>query len=184
MGGSFDPPHEGHREISVRALMRLRLDCFWWMVTPGNPLKDNAALPPLEDRMRRAASIAAHPRIVISGAEQVFATRHTAALVTRLRRRRPSVRYVWIMGSDNLAEFHLWESWRKIAQSLPIAVISRPGALAAPLSARAAQALRDARVDENDAPTLARRRPPAWAYIGTPRSHASSTALRQAQGTS
>jgi len=178
MGGSFDPPHEGHRRIGVMALNRINLDCLWWMVTPGNPLKDVAALPPLETRMRRAAKAAAHPRIVISGAEKVFDTRFTADLVAILKRRAPAVRFVWVMGSDNLAEMHLWEDWRRIARALPIVAIGRPGFLPAALSSRAAQALWRWRVDEADAPTLADCDPPAWAFLTGPRTAASSTALR------
>jgi nicotinate-nucleotide adenylyltransferase len=178
LGGSFNPPHEGHRRISEMALRRLRLDCLWWMVTPGNPLKDVAALPPLAERMRLAAAIAADPRIVISGAEQGFRTRYTADLIAILKTRAPSVRFVWVMGSDNLAQFHRWEDWRAIARSTPIAVVNRPGFLAKALSSRAAHALRRWRIDEQDAGTLADRAPPAWVFLYGPRSEVSSTALR------
>lgn len=179
MGGSFNPPHEGHRRIAVMALKRLALDSLWWLVTPGNPLKDVAALPPLDARMQSAAEIAAHPRIVISGAEHAFSTRYTADLIAILRKRAPDVRFVWVMGSDNLAQFHLWEDWRKIAQAIPIAVIGRPGFLAAGLSSRAARALGAWRIDEADASALAGCTPPAWTFLTGPRSAASSTELRQ-----
>ena len=178
MGGSFNPPHEGHRRIGLIALRRLGLDCLWWMVTPGNPLKDIAALPPAAERMRRAAEIAAHPKIVVSGAERVFKTRYTADLIAILKRRAPTVRFVWVMGSDNLAQFHLWEDWREIAHSVPIAVINRPGFLAAGLSSRAAAALSRYRVDEEESLALANRRAPAWVFLNGPRSALSSTALR------
>jgi nicotinate-nucleotide adenylyltransferase len=178
LGGSFNPPHEGHRRISLMALRRLGLDCLWWMVTPGNPLKDVAALPPLAERMRRAAAIAAHPRIVISGAEQVFRTPYTADLIAILKMRAPDVRFVWVMGSDNLAQFHRWEDWHAIARSVPIAVVNRPGFLAAALSARSTWALLRYRVDEQDALALADRDPPAWVFMNGPRSTVSSTALR------
>lgn len=178
LGGSFNPPHEGHRRISVTALRRLGLDCLWWMVTPGNPLKDVAQLPPLAERMRQAAAIAAHPRIVISGAELGFRTRYTADLITILKTRAPGVRFVWVMGSDNLAQFHHWDDWRAIAGSVPIAVVNRPGFLAAALSARATWALLRYRVDEHDARSLADRHPPAWIFLSGPRSAVSSTALR------
>jgi nicotinate-nucleotide adenylyltransferase len=178
MGGTFNPPHAGHRRISLIVLRSLNLDCLGWMVTPGNPLKDVAALPPLAERMRRAAEVAAHPRIVISGVEQVFRTRYTADLIRNLKERAPAVRFIWVMGSDNLAEFHLWEDWRKIARSVPIAVINRPGFLAAGLSSRAAQALGRYRIDEQDGRRLADRHPPAWIFMKGRRSALSSTALR------
>lgn len=184
MGGTFNPPHEGHRRISTLALRRLGLERLWWMVTPGNPLKDNIGLPPLDARMREAAAMASDPRIFVSGAEQVFATRYTADLIAIVKARAPAVRFVWVMGSDNLAQFHRWEDWRRIAEAVPIAVVNRPGYLAAGLSSRAAQALARYRVDEADARSLIRRAPPCWAFITGPRSAASSTALRSRAGTS
>ncbi|MGH6925229.1 MAG: nicotinate-nucleotide adenylyltransferase [Propylenella sp.] len=178
LGGTFNPPHEGHRRISEIALRRLGLDRLWWMVTPGNPLKDVAALPPLAERLRRAAVTAAHPLIDFSGAEQTFRTRYTANLISILKARAPAVRFVWVMGSDNLAGFHRWEDWRSIARSVPIAVINRPGFLAAALASPAAQALSRYRVDEADGAKLAACRPPAWIFVTGPRSALSSTALR------
>ena len=177
-GGSFNPAHKGHRQVSLFALQRLRLDQIWWLVTPGNPLKDVRALPPLEHRMTRAAEVAAHPRIVVTGVEQEFRTRYTADLLQILKRRAPATRFVWLMGSDLLAQFHRWDSWRDIAKTAPIAVVNRPGHLTVPLSARAAQALRGYRVDEADAAVLADMQPPAWTFLTGPRSAASSTALR------
>ena len=178
LGGSFDPAHGGHRCISEIALRRLGLDALWWMVTPGNPLKDVAALPPLGARMRKAAALAAHPRITISGAEAGLGTRFTADLVGILKARSPTVRFIWIMGSDNLAQFHRWEAWRDIAAAVPIAVVNRPGFLASALNARAAQALAARRIDEADALRLADCTPPAWVVLGGPRSGLSSTAIR------
>ena len=179
-GGTFNPAHPGHRTASLLALDRLGLDRIWWLVTPGNPLKEAAGVPTLDRRMQRAADIAAHPRIVVSGAEEAFRTRYTADLIRILRERVPGVRFVWIMGSDNLAQFHHWENWRRIADQVPIAVINRPGSLPAALSAPAAQALQRYRVDEQDAGTLAHRSPPAWVFLTGPRSPTSSTALRAA----
>jgi nicotinate-nucleotide adenylyltransferase len=178
LGGTFNPPHEGHRRISLLALRRLALDQLWWVVTPGNPLKDLSALPALAERMRAAAAEAAHPRIAVTAVEAALGTRYTADLIAALKRRAPAVRFVWIMGSDNLAQFHRWDRWREIAADVPIAVVGRPRSLAAALMAPAAQALRARRVDEADAATLARRRPPALVFINGPRTSASSTAAR------
>jgi nicotinate-nucleotide adenylyltransferase len=178
-GGSFNPPHEGHRRASLLALRRLDLDAVWWMVTPGNPLKANGGLPPLEERMAAAAGIASHPRIFISGAETGYRTRYTADLIAILKTRHPTTRFVWIMGSDGLVDFHRWESWRTIASSVPIAVVNRPKTLLAPLFSRAAQALSRYRVDPDDARVLAGRPPPAWIFLTGPRASTSSTALRE-----
>jgi nicotinate-nucleotide adenylyltransferase len=176
-GGSFDPAHSGHRQASLIALRKLNLSQLWWVVTPGNPLKRRRASS-LERRMRSAAAVAAHPSIFVTGVEAEFGTRYTADLIRRLRARSPATRLVWIMGSDNLAEFHRWERWREIAESVPIAVVNRPGSLAAALFAPAAVALARRRVDAGDAAKLAETSPPAWTFLVGPRTPASSTALR------
>ena len=178
-GGSFNPAHQGHRHVSLLALRRLGLEKIWWFVTPGNPLKDIRILPPLQQRMNNAAELAAHPRIEVTGAEAAFRTRYTADLVDILKRRAPDVRFVWIMGSDNLAQLHRWDRWRDIARAVPIAIVNRTGFLTAPLSAPAAQVLRRHRIDEADAVTLADRQAPAWAFLTGPRTSASSSALRR-----
>ena len=177
-GGSFDPAHEGHRRVSLEALRRLQLDQLWWVVTPGNPLKDTHALPPLDQRVHEAAAAAAHPRIVVTGMEAELKTHFTADLIRALTKKAPATRFVWIMGSDNLAQFHRWDRWREIAGTVPMAVVNRPGALAAALSGPAAQALASYRIDEADAPRLADKAAPAWIFLNGPRSAASSTALR------
>jgi nicotinate-nucleotide adenylyltransferase len=128
--------------------------------------------------MRAAAAVASHPRIAISGAEAKFRTRYTADLIEILKERQPDTRFVWIMGSDSLTEFHRWEDWRRLAASVPIAVVNRPRSLAAPLSSRAALTLARYRIDPEDARTLPVQEPPAWVFLIGPRTAASSTALR------
>ena len=136
LGGSFNPPHAAHRAISLFALKRLGLDRVWWLVTPGNPLKDVNALSPLPARIAAAQRIAHHPRIDVTGLEAVIHTRYTIDTLDWLTRRFPLVHFVWIMGADNLRQFHRWENWRGIAARIPIAVIDRggvgPAALAGP----------------------------------------------------
>jgi nicotinate-nucleotide adenylyltransferase len=176
-GGSFDPPHAGHRQAALIALRRLGLDQVWWVVTPGNPLKAWRA-GSLAERMHKAAAVAAHPKIVVTGVEAEFGTRYTADFIARLKARSPCTRFVWLMGSDNLLQFHRWERWREIATMAPIAVINRPGSLAAPLTAVAAQTLARFRLDGGDALRLASAAPPAWLFLVGPRTSASSTALR------
>ena len=144
-GGSFDPAHEGHLHVSTTALRRLRLDRVWWLVTPGNPLKDNARLPPLEERIARARRLAADPRIDVTGLEAAIGTRYTFDTVDELTRRCPGVHFVWLMGADNLAQFARWQRWRDIARRVPIAVIDRPGATLKATRAPAAESNGDAR---------------------------------------
>ena len=126
-GGSFNPPHDGHRATSLIALRRLRLDWVWWLVSPGNPLKDHSALPPLDARVAAAAEVASHPRIMVSALERGLASPFTCDTVTALRTRCPAVAFVWIMGADAFVDFHRWRHWRRIADTLPIGIVDRPG---------------------------------------------------------
>lgn len=182
LGGSFNPPHEAHRAISLFAMKRLQLDRIWWLVTPGNPLKDTSVLPSLDQRMSAAEKVAHHPRIDVSCLETVIGTRYTYDTIAYLRRRCAGVNFVWIMGADNLAQFHRWESWRRIADTLPIAVVDRPPDSFRALSSVAAQALAPYRIDEQDAGILADRRAPSWVFLTGLKSSLSSTRLRNPDG--
>ena len=177
-GGSFNPPHEGHLNLCDLALKRLELDQIWWMVTPGNPLKDVSDLPPLIERIKLCEAIIDNPRIKVTAFEARHRLRYTADTVKLVKRLRSRQNFVWLMGADNLAGFHRWQNWRGIANLLPIAVIDRPGSTLAYRSARAAIALSRYRVDSDDAPMLATLPAPAWTFIHGPRSSLSSTMLR------
>ena len=179
-GGSFNPPHEGHRLASLAALRRLGLDCVWWLVTPGNPLKDNSALPTQAQRMAAALAVAAHPRLLVTGFEAAIGARYSHDTIAYLKRRCPGVRFVWIMGADNLASFHRWQHWREIARMVPIAVIDRPGSTLRAVHGRAAGILARSRLDESDGRLLPGARAPAFMFLHGPRSAQSSTALRRA----
>jgi nicotinate-nucleotide adenylyltransferase len=183
-GGSFNPPHAGHRHVSLMALKRLRLDRIWWIVTPGNPLKDSADLASTAARVAEARRVAAHPRIDVTSFEEAIGARYTIDTLAFLRRRLPGVRFVWIMGADNLATFHRWRGWRGIAALMPIAVIDRPGWTLRATRSRAAGAFAARRVKEEDAGTLADCPPPAWTFLHGPRSFLSSSALRRQKRTS
>lgn len=178
LGGSFNPPHDAHRAISLLALSRLGLDRLWWLVTPGNPLKDPCSLKPLAARLAAARAMAAHPRIEVTGLEAVIRTRYTYDTIGWLTRRCPAVRFVWIMGADNLASFHRWQNWRGIAALVPIAVVDRYGASLAATAGTAARALARARIPEAAARRLPGLDPPAWVYLHGIKSPLSSTALR------
>ena len=177
-GGSFNPAHSGHRRASLTVLRRCALDEVWWLVSPGNPLKDHADLAPLEARVLKAGAVADHPRIRITAFEAAAGLRYTADTIRYLTDRRPDVRFVWVMGADNLATFHHWQDWRSIMRRVAVAVVDRPGDRHAAASALAAQAYRRFRIDEGRVKTLASRPPPAWAFIHSPLDPASSTELR------
>ncbi|MDB5571070.1 MAG: nicotinate-nucleotide adenylyltransferase [Hyphomicrobiales bacterium] len=177
-GGTFNPPHDGHRHATLLALKRLKLDEVWWLVTPGNPLKENSGLPPLGMRMDAARRLARHPRIVVTGLEADIGTRYTFDTIDYLTKRCPGVDFVWIMGADNLASFHRWQHWREIAQLVPIAVVDRPQSTLKGAHSRTAAYLARHRLDEADAGLLARRGAPGFVFLHGPRSDLSSTELR------
>jgi nicotinate-nucleotide adenylyltransferase len=182
LGGSFNPPHLAHRAISLFAIKRLKLDRVWWLVTPGNPLKDDEALRDLDDRVDAARAMTHDPRIDVSCLEAVIGTRYTVDTVTYLRRRTCGLRLVWIMGADNLAQFHRWQNWRRIAAQVPIAVIDRPPQSFRALAAPAAQALARYRLPENQAGQLADQHAPAWVFLTGMKLNLSSTGLRNPDG--
>lgn len=177
-GGTFDPPHQAHLGASLLALRRLKLDRVWWLVTPGNPLKNTSGLAPLCERIASARALARHPRIDVTGLEAVIKTRYTYDTLTWLISRCPGVRFVWLMGADNLRSFHRWQNWRGIATLVPFAVIDRLGPSLYAAASPAGIALSYARIREHDASTLPERRPPAWTFLHGLKSPLSSTALR------
>src|SRR5712672_741722 len=177
-GGTFDPPHDAHLGACLIAMKRLDLDRVWWLVTPGNPLKDTRGLAPLAERIVAAQALAHHPRIDVTGVEAQIGTSYTYETIAYLRRHCPGVRFVWIMGADNLRSFHRWQKWRGIAGMVPIAVIDRLGPSLRATGSVAAQALGHRRVRESEAASLLSRRPPAWVLLHGLKSPLSSTALR------
>jgi nicotinate-nucleotide adenylyltransferase len=180
-GGTFDPPHAAHRAASLIAMKRLDLERVWWLVTPGNPLKDSRGLAPIEERIAAARALALHPRIAVTGLEAGIGAHYTFDTIHYLTRRCPGVRFVWIMGADNLRSFHLWQKWRAIAAMVPIAVVDRLGPSLYAAAGSAGQALARYRLPDSQAKLLATRRPPAWIYLHGLKSALSSTALRAAR---
>jgi len=142
LGGSFNPPHAAHRAISLFALKRLKLDRVWWLLTPGNPLKDPAVYAAYDDRLRLARAVANHPDIVVSDFERRRGLQYTCDTIDALQALNPHTAFVWLMGADGLENFHRWKNWRHIAQAAPIAVFNRPGHGDEALSSEAAQASR------------------------------------------
>jgi len=137
LGGSFNPAHEGHRRISLAAVKALGLEEMWWLVSPGNPLKAQAGMAPLSARLASAQTMARRSVIVPTAIEAQLRTRYTVDTLRKLVRRYPKRRFIWVMGSDNLVQFHLWREWRQIAHIMPIAVIARPDYIGEAQSARA-----------------------------------------------
>lgn len=179
LGGSFNPAHDGHVHISHLAKARLGLDEIWWLVSPQNPLKSPDATGTLSRRMLKAKEITSASRFIkIIAPEAALGTRYTLDFARWLRRRYGNGQFVWLMGADNLAGFHLWQGWRQIAELLPIAVIDRPGYRHKAAASKAARALEDWRWPEARASELVGAEPPAWSFLHGPLSAQSSTAIR------
>lgn len=180
LGGSFDPAHEGHVHITRMALKRFGLDRVWWLVSPGNPLKEHGPAP-MDKRLAHARALMGHPQVQITDLEAWTGTRYTAATLEAVKRLYPGVTFVWLMGADNLAQFHLWQDWRGIMATTPVGVIARPGTRGAARNSVAAQSFVHAKLPARASRRLGRCGAPCWCFINVPMSHASSTAIR-AQG--
>ncbi|MEI4231618.1 nicotinate-nucleotide adenylyltransferase [Roseovarius sp. D22-M7] len=180
LGGSFDPPHAGHVHISREALKRFGLDGLWWLVSPGNPLKPHGPAP-LTARLEAARALVDHPRIAITDFEARAGTRHTAQTLQELRQAAPGMRFVWLMGADNLAQFHLWQDWRRILETVPVGVLARPGQRISARMSPAARIYRARQMPAHASHLLGRATVPAWCFVNVPMVDISSSALR-AQG--
>ncbi len=177
LGGSFDPPHAGHVHITREALKRFGLDRVWWLVSPGNPLKARGPAT-LGARMEAARAIMDHPRVEISDFEAQIGSRYTAQTLRALRALRPGLRFVWLMGADNLLQFDQWRDWQEIMQTVPVGVLARPGARTGARSSKAARVYAHARLPGRHSQLLARCDPPAWCFVNVPMLNISSTRLR------
>jgi nicotinate-nucleotide adenylyltransferase len=178
LGGSFNPPHEGHLHVSDMALKRLGLDYVWWLVSPQNPLKPSRGMAPLDKRVAAAARLVHERKVVVTDAERVLGTQFTVDTLAAIRRRFPRVSFVWLMGSDNLQSFDRWKNWPQIVKTMPVAIVMRPGSMLAPLQAKLMQRFWRAR--RKSPRGFLRSRPPALVVIGGKRNAQSSTALRNA----
>jgi nicotinate-nucleotide adenylyltransferase len=180
LGGSFNPAHDGHRRISLAALDALGLDEIWWLVSPGNPLKPGKGMAPLASRFASARRAARRARIRVTAIERELGSVYTADTLAALLRRFPEKSFVWLMGADNLAQFHLWRDWRRIARTMPIAVIGRPGydgrALKAPAWGWLRRFVRPAAMAQD----WTMWRPPALVLLQLPPDPTSATAIRAA----
>jgi nicotinate-nucleotide adenylyltransferase len=179
LGGSFNPAHEGHRQLSLAAIDALGLDELWWLVSAGNPLKANSKdMAPYEARLASARQMAAGTPIRVSDFEREAETRYTIDTLTALMRDFPEDRFIWLMGADTVAQFHRWKDWRDIAQLLPIAVLPRPGYDEDARAARAMGWLSGSVRPESQAKDWAEWSPPAILFLELPTNAASATALR------
>lgn len=179
LGGSFDPAHAGHVHITKVALERFGLDRVIWLVSPGNPLKAHGPAP-LETRMTRAKAVMQDARVLVSDFEAQIGTRYTAETIEALQAQYPGVRFVWLMGADNLRQFDRWERWEDILHSVPIGVLARPGYRQSGLHSRTARQYRHARIPSKASYLLARSDAPSWCFVNMPMIPVSSSEIRAA----
>jgi nicotinate-nucleotide adenylyltransferase len=180
LGGSFNPAHDGHRRVSLAAMAALGLDEIWWLVSPGNPLKPQQGMAPLAARFASARRAARRAPIRVTAIERELGSVYTADTLAALVRRFPDRRFVWLMGADNLAQFHRWRDWRRIAATVPIAVVGRPGYDGAALKAPALGWLRRFVRPAAMARNWTEWRPPALVLLDLPPDPTSATAIRAA----
>jgi nicotinate-nucleotide adenylyltransferase len=180
LGGSFNPAHGGHRRITLFAMEALGLDEVWWLVSPGNPLKPQDDMGSLKARLRSAERMSRRARIIPSAIELDLGTRYTVDTLRKLTRRYPKRRFVWLMGADNLAQFHRWKGWRRIARTMPIAVIARPGYDACAMTSPAMAWLRRYQTPAASFRKRGQWSAPALVLLRFDPDHRSATAIRRA----
>jgi nicotinate-nucleotide adenylyltransferase len=181
-GGSFNPAHRGHAAVALYALKALELDWVWWLVSPQNPLKDPSITGDYEQRLAQTREVASHPRFVVTDIERQLGSRNTAETLAGLAPVLRRAHFVWIMGADSFATLHRWQHWLMIPETLPLAILARPGYSLRALNGPAATRFDNAQVPLERAPQLVTRRPPAWCFIPMPLRPESSTAIRSVAG--
>lgn len=182
LGGSFNPAHEGHQHIIELARQRLGLDQVWLLVSPGNPLKPQRGMAPLEHRLASARGIADGHRVIASAIEAVWGTRYTIDTLRLLLLRFPRARFVWLMGADIMVQLPRWRRWLEFVRSIRIAVLPRPGYNYRARAGQAARRFASARRPMRSAWRLAELTPPAWVFLNVPQHAASATAIRDNTG--
>ena len=178
LGGSFNPAHNGHLEISLAALDILELDEIWWLVSPRNPLKSTTTNKNFIDRYSSAQNQANDPRIKVSDIENKFGTIYTVDTLEKIKINMKNDHFIWLMGADNLVQFHEWKDWKKIANTVPFAIFNRPSYSREPIESVAAKALKSAQVPIEQANTLYSLTPPAWIFCEVTYNPLSSTEIR------
>ena len=177
LGGSFDPPHSGHMHISKWAIKEFSLDRIWWLVSPGNPLKKDAPAD-LDRRLSACNKLVNHPKVIVTDLERVFNTRYTAQTLTSLKSQYRGVRFVWLMGADNLAEFHKWDRWQDIMHMLPVGVMARPNQQLAANCSPVARIFRESRLPAQSSTALPFKEAPSWSLLTGPMDDESSSKIR------
>jgi nicotinate-nucleotide adenylyltransferase len=178
LGGSFNPAHDGHLHISHMALEHLNLDCVWWMISPQNPLKSADSMASLDQRMEKACEVAKNSNIIVTDIERELGTQYTSNTLPELQKMFPDGRFVWLMGSDNLAQIEQWHQWETIFMTLPVAIFARPAYPNDTGNVESVKIFSSFQVIEANASRLADMKPPAWVFLKTPLNAESATEIR------
>ncbi|MZR29418.1 nicotinate-nucleotide adenylyltransferase [Sneathiella litorea] len=182
LGGSFNPAHDGHRQISLAALRLLDLDQIWWLVSPQNPLKSAEGMAEYEERLAAAEKIAHHSRIRVSDFEARIGEQRTVRTLAALKVTFPQHRFVWLMGADNMVQLPKWQHWERIMELVPVAIFNRPGYTYKALNGKVAYKYRNQRVlnglTGDHRRQLADIPPPAWTFLTETTIKLSSTQIR------
>ncbi len=181
-GGSFNPAHEGHRQVALYAMKRLKLDWVWWLVSPQNPLKSTDETSDYEERLAYAKALADHPRFVVTDLEKQMGSHYTAETLRKLKA-LSNADFVWIMGADSLASIDHWHQWTEIFGMMPVAVVARPGYSIRALDSKAAIRYAQRRIPMDRPQILPNKTSPRWAFISMPLRKESSTDLRSRRKT-
>ena len=177
LGGSFDPAHEAHLHISKYALKYFNLDQVWWILSPSNPLKKNNP-GPMNERFYHANLLVEHPKIFVTKIEEELNTVYTAQTLKLIQRRLPNVRFVWLMGADNMIQLDKWMNWTEIVNRVPIGILARPNNTLAPLKSKMARTFSGCRINANQSRNLANLKAPSWCYKNLPLIDLSSSQIR------
>jgi nicotinate-nucleotide adenylyltransferase len=180
-GGSFNPAHAGHRMVALYALKRLQLDWVWWLVSPQNPLKDTKETGEYSGRVAFTKQIANHPKFIVTDLEKQIHSRNTAQTLSTMQSAFSQAHFIWIMGADSFRDFDRWKRWSHIAETLPLAVLARPGYSMRALGSQAANRYSKFRVRNEKAGLLAKTKAPAWVFVSMPLRKESSTSIRKTE---
>lgn len=180
LAGSFNPAHKGHVALSLESIKQLKLDQVWWIVTRKNPLKTNEDLLPFNIRVSKAIDLCApHRKIQVTDLEETFHTTYSFKTVDCLLSCFPNVKFVWIIGADNLLSFHRWKQSEQIFARIPIAVLARNYSIHKATRSKTAIKYRKSRISSGQCVNLLLRPPPIWTFCSWKEQHISGTEIRK-----
>ena len=177
LGGTFDPPHEGHLFISKFAKIKLDVGEVWWIVTTTNPLKKNKV--DYKKRLKKVKRFLMNHHIKVLEIQDLSKNTYTVDLLEYLFKKFPHKKFVWLMGADNLFSFHLWRDWKKIFYNIPIAIFDRPPYSLSISKAKAILYFKEDRINSKLSRNLKFMKPPKWLFLTGLTNLQSSTKIRQ-----